>query len=263
MKQWLTALGSAALAVIVLTPFTSCDSSPRADTSSVYSSPASNPTPTSTSAGDFELTDNPLKKMSPVYFEETVNETINKFWIKGDKVRYEMEGLPDVYLEDTSAGIQIVYSPGNKTAYKSHIQEEGESLLSPFYENVLSDERAEQDISRYSQQQLEQAGISSLDQYFESWDGKNCKVTSVEFSAGETIKSWVWIEKGITIRYEMTGNIENPQARGDNSPEDTTITMVYELHNFDFGDIPDSMFQVPAGYTLTELPTIQGNMDEP
>lgn len=254
MNIWMVVLGLTAFTVMAASPFAGCRGNPAASTPPTDSSITSHSNTNYTSVNDSKPTDNPLKKMSPVYFEETVNGIKNRFWINGDKIRLEIEDLSEVYLEDTSANTQIIYYPDDGTAYKSYIQEAGESLISPFYGNAFTGEDTEQDISRFSQQQLEQAGIAAFDQLSESWDGKNCQVTIITFLSGETIKSWVWKEKEITVRYEMTGTLENTLPDENLDSRDTSVTMVYELHNFDFSDIPDILFEVPAGFIITELP---------
>jgi len=72
----------------------------------------------------------------------------------------------------------------------------------------------------------------------ETLDGKVCLV--VEYTAaGTKTKSWIWKEKGFPIRMETAG----PQG-----------TMVIELKNIEFVDIPDSMFQLPAGVPIVTMP---------
>jgi hypothetical protein len=60
-------------------------------------------------------------------------------------------------------------------------------------------------------------------------DGKDCLV--VEFIDGEiTLKAWLWKEKRFLVRLDII------------SPEHTT-TIAFK--NIDFGDIPDSVFELP------------------
>jgi hypothetical protein len=208
MKKRMGILGLLTMAVIVFALTAACQSRTSQSTSSPNTSSISLTTFINTTGSEYS--DNPLKKMSPVYFEETIEGTKMKFWVKGDKTRYEMENIPEVYLEDTAALTQIIYSPAGKMAYRSTIDDTGESLLSPFYQDAFAGADTGQNISKLSQQQLQQAGIFSFSQETELWDGKNCEVTTVKFLTGEEIKSWVWKEKGISIRYEMTGTTQNP-----------------------------------------------------
>jgi outer membrane lipoprotein-sorting protein len=68
-------------------------------------------------------------------------------------------------------------------------------------------------------------------------DGKVCLV--VEYSyGGAKIKSWIWKEHGFPVRTETT------------TADGTTII---EFKNIDFGNIPDSMFEIPAGVQIIEM----------
>ena len=72
----------------------------------------------------------------------------------------------------------------------------------------------------------------------ETLDGEVCLV--VEYTAaGIKTKSWIWKEKGFPIRMETAG----PQG-----------SSVIEFKNIEFVDIPDSMFQLPAGVQIVALP---------
>jgi len=68
-------------------------------------------------------------------------------------------------------------------------------------------------------------------------DGKVCLL--VEYSAaGATIKSWIWKEHGFPIRTEST------TAEG-------TIIVVFK--DISFGDIDDSLFELPLGVEIMEF----------
>lgn len=72
----------------------------------------------------------------------------------------------------------------------------------------------------------------------ETLDGKYCLV--VEYTVeGNTAKMWIWEEYGFPIRVEVTTN------------EGMTIM---EYKNIEFTDIPDSMFEIPEGVTITTIP---------
>jgi len=53
---------------------------------------------------------------------------------------------------------------------------------------------------------------------------------------------WLWTRHGWPIRTETV------TAKG---------TSVVELKNIDFGNIPDSMFELPAGVQIMELPMFE------
>ena len=70
-------------------------------------------------------------------------------------------------------------------------------------------------------------------------DGKDCWV--VEASAeGVSTKYWIWKEKGFPVKVEV-----------DTAEGKTTM----EYKNIDFGNIPDSEFELPAGVQIMEMPT--------
>jgi len=72
----------------------------------------------------------------------------------------------------------------------------------------------------------------------ETLDGKVCLV--VEYTAqGVRTKSWIWKDNGFPIRIETSG------AQG---------ASVIEFKNIQFTDIPDSVFQLPAGVQITAFP---------
>jgi outer membrane lipoprotein-sorting protein len=61
----------------------------------------------------------------------------------------------------------------------------------------------------------------------------------VEYSyGGATVKSWIWKEHGFPIRTETT------------TSEGTVIVVFRDI---DFGDIPDSMFELPPGVQIMEF----------
>jgi len=50
---------------------------------------------------------------------------------------------------------------------------------------------------------------------------------------------WIWKEKGFPIRIEMT-SIEG--------------TFIIEYKNIEFTDVPDSMFELPEGVQIVDIP---------
>jgi hypothetical protein len=53
-----------------------------------------------------------------------------------------------------------------------------------------------------------------------------------------TVKQWIWQEKGFPLKIESVTSIGN-----------VTIT----INNIDFSDIPDSLFELPAGVQITDM----------
>jgi hypothetical protein len=147
--------------------------------------------------------------------QEPVNMTV---WQKQQKMRYEMtmQGLTVVVLFDLATNIMYTYMPDQKMATKSTLD------MSMVPESPIKDITG---IMDYSPNII---GTETI-------DGKVCKVVSYDETGVGSIKKWIWEEKGLPLKMEMT-------ASG------TTTTIEYK--NIDFSDIPDSMFQLPDGVTI-------------
>jgi outer membrane lipoprotein-sorting protein len=135
-----------------------------------------------------------------------------KMWLKQNKVRAEMsqEGEDVVMLADYDQGIVYMYMPDENMAIRVDLSQMPESAI----------EEA-QAIAGYDYRVI---GTETV-------DGKVCLVVEYDYG-GTSTKAWVWKEHGFPIRIEMT------------SAEGKTVI---EYKNIDFGDIPDSMFELPAG----------------
>jgi len=72
----------------------------------------------------------------------------------------------------------------------------------------------------------------------ETLDGKVCLV--VEYTVeGVTARMWIWEQYGFPIKIVST-------------TADGTVTVEYK--NIEFIDIPDNMFELPAGVEIIEMP---------
>jgi len=147
-----------------------------------------------------------------------------KMWRKGEKMRMEgtFEGKSMVYLVDVGTQLAYMYFPAENTAMKiglSKAQETSGDSPTEQSESVMD----------YNPVTL---GTEVL-------DGKTCLVIEYTDEIGNT-KMWIWTRYGITIRTEMT------TAKG---------TSVVELKNIDFGNISDSMFELPANVQLMTIPS--------
>jgi len=138
-----------------------------------------------------------------------------KVWLKGKKLRTEMviEGHRVIYLMDSDEQLAYAYSPEENMALKmdfSDVQagEEGYSAVVDEPESVVSSD--------------------SVIVGREVMDGKNCLVIE---NSTKTEKGWIWEKYGLPIRMEWT------------TDEGINIT---EIKNIEFGDIPDSIFELPA-----------------
>jgi len=71
----------------------------------------------------------------------------------------------------------------------------------------------------------------------ETLDGKLCTVIQYTVN-GATTKEWIWQAKGLPVRMQIT------------TSQGTTTT---DFKNYDFSDIPDSTFVLPAGVQIQSL----------
>ncbi len=146
-------------------------------------------------------------------------ETITtKMWVKQDKMRTEVsqQGEDVVMLVDYDEGVAYMYMPDENKAMKIPLTQAPESVV-----------EATQAIADYDYTVI---GTETM-------DGKVCLVVEYSYD-GVSAKAWIWKEHGFPIRIETT------------TAEGTTVA---EFKNIDFSDIPDSMFELPAGVEIMEL----------
>jgi outer membrane lipoprotein-sorting protein len=144
--------------------------------------------------------------------------TTTKIWVKGNKMRMETtaEGQLMVTLLDMDAHTMYMYYPDQNMA------------MMMTYEPAESAMDEAQAVEDYNPTII---GHKTL-------DGKYCLV--VEYTVeGQTATMWIWEEHGFPIRIEMT------TAEG---------TVIMEYKNIEFVDIPDSMFELPEGVEIMEIP---------
>lgn len=146
-----------------------------------------------------------------------------KMWWKGNKMRIEgtFEGYTGVYLLDAAKELAYLYVPAQNMAMKMDWSKAKETAGESPTEQSES-------VIKYNPVTV---GTEVL-------DGKSCLVIEYTTETAKT-KSWVWIEHGLLIRIESTTD------KG---------TSVAEIKNINFGAIPDSMFELPAGVQIMEIP---------
>jgi outer membrane lipoprotein-sorting protein len=135
-------------------------------------------------------------------------------WWEADKMRMEQttQGMASITFIDGISKTMTVYMPAQNMAVKA-----------PYDSAQMSQSPVEQSNS-IANSNGRVTGTATV-------DGKLCSV--VEYTGTEgSVKVWVWKDKGIPLRIETTA-----------SSGKTTV----EYKNFDFSDIPDSMFVLPAG----------------
>jgi outer membrane lipoprotein-sorting protein len=144
-----------------------------------------------------------------------------KAWLKKTKMRTEITagGITMVQLVDMDAKTAYMYDPAQNVAMKIDLSQTLEAPTT----SVAGIERYEPVVT----------GTETVDR-------KVCLV--VEYTAeGVKTKSWIWKENGFPIRMEAP---------------DTEGTWVVEYKNIEFVDIPDSMFELPAGVQIAATPGV-------
>ncbi len=136
-------------------------------------------------------------------------------WMEGSKFKTEMEQAEQhiIYLANYDTGKAYMYMPDQDMAMEMDLGQ----VNPPDYEDV-------QDIPSYDPTII---GTETM-------DGKVCLV--VEYSAaGATVKSWIWKEHGFPVKTVTT-------------TADGTMEIVYT--DISFGDIDDSLFELPPGVQI-------------
>jgi hypothetical protein len=142
-----------------------------------------------------------------------------KIWVKKNKMRTEMsqQGQDTVLLVDMDAKTMYTYMPAQNTAIKM--------AFDPANKSAVGESQSVQ-------------GYNPKTVGTETIDGKLC--TIVEYTVQGTLtKSWIWQDRGLPIRVEATS------AQGKT---------IMEYKNLEFSDIPDSMFELPAGVQMMTMP---------
>ncbi len=143
--------------------------------------------------------------------------TTAKVWIKrDDKIRMEMTMAGQTVITIRNGNTMYMYYLEQNMAMKTDIRKATKSAV----EEVES-------IGKYKPKVI---GTETI-------DGKLCTV--VEYvTPKRRMKMWIWQKHGFPIRVEMTGD------KG---------TTVMEYKNISFDNIPDSMFELPAGVKIMEM----------
>jgi hypothetical protein len=142
--------------------------------------------------------------------------TTSTAWLKKNKMRMEsnVQGQNTVTLIDRDAKTMYLYTPAQNSAMKMDFGQAPQS-----------------------------APGSSISQYnpvivgSETVDGKFCQIVQYTVN-GIVTKEWVWDSKGLPVRMQTTTSLG---------------IMTIDFKNYDFSDIPDSMFVLPAGVQITSF----------
>jgi outer membrane lipoprotein-sorting protein len=148
-----------------------------------------------------------------------------KMWVEGTDMRWEgnVEGQDVVYILNTDQQTAYIYMPSQNMAMKqSFAKVRGEVGDSPTEE---------------AQGIPEQNPVVLGTKV---WDGKTCLVVEGTSDQGDVTKWWLWTKYGIPIKTELTSH--------------TGEFIVTELHNIEVGDVSGSVFELPIGVQLMEIP---------
>ncbi|MEW6141590.1 MAG: hypothetical protein AB1597_00330 [Chloroflexota bacterium] len=131
-----------------------------------------------------------------------------------------MQGQDVVNIVDMDAKIVYTYIPAMNMAMKQTLSETQEvQRMSPVQTAKV----------------LAEAKPSVIGS--ETIDGKDCMVVQATIG-GQATKIWIWKEYGMPVRMEA------PNPHGG--------TMVTEWKNIEVVDIPDRMFELPAGVRIQQ-----------
>lgn len=162
------------------------------------------------------------QEINSLSYDVIATNFLGKFWQKEGKIR--TEGGPEsengdfetVVLIDSQTGLAYAYLPALNSAIEISFSEAEE----------IFNQSIKEQASFILDYQPRVVGSEII-------DGKDCLV--IEYIAqGEDVKMWLWKDYGLPIRIEA-----DEQARID---------------NISFADIPDSLFELPAGVEIMETP---------
>jgi outer membrane lipoprotein-sorting protein len=190
------------------------------------------------------------EKIGPVQYEvyrscsslkgASLQPAIEKFWQKSEKIKYVLiignNMIPTEIIKPDARYFYLrSYDKYEKISFKSRPKSFKEKTFMEVAKELLEDKT------------LKILGNDIIDGkatvILEFSNIREFKPTpSSSIKDFETIKTWIWKEKGIPLRQEIeyielidnNGKIEEAKGR-----------CRYEYKNFIFGDIPDSVFEVP------------------
>lgn len=173
------------------------------------------------------------KNATGIYCEYVIrpdggNVLQGKLWIAGNNLRSEsVEGNNNgtaIFIHNGSKGYSYMYTSGQKQAIKA------------------TDSQPTEDINPVQSLLAVKENTPTLGK--EIRDGKNCVV--VQYKEGEVeTRMWLWEDQGLPVRIESTYN---------------NSTTVMEYKNYKLEALPASLFELPPGMEVMELPGMGGGM---
>lgn len=149
-----------------------------------------------------------------------------KLWVKGNRIRAESsaQGQDIIILQFVDTRMLYVYEPAKNEAMKGEVAEGEDGLL------TYTPAKAAGQILKENPVQV---GTQTI-------DGKDCIKVEATFEDGGKYFAWVWKERGIPIKAEVsTGN----------------GIMSLEWKNIEFFYIPEATFELPADAKVTLAPS--------
>jgi outer membrane lipoprotein-sorting protein len=232
MKKKIVILGVIAVFIGTMTSMVACSSTATTNQSSIpvtTSAAATSAAKTSTTAASSQTGGNLAGILGQVsgiasmkYDMVTTtpnNQTVTStMWVKKTQMRMEstQQGQSIVMLINGDTKIMYMYMPAQNMALK---EDYGQAPKS-----------ASDNANSILQNTPTVIGTETL-------DGKLCTVIQYTVN-GATTKEWIWQAKGLPVRMQIT------------TSQGTTIT---DFKNYDFSDIPDSTFVLPAGVQIQSL----------
>lgn len=221
MKKWIVAL---LVLTLMLGSLAGCSSKAEDP-----GTPATSQTPPAQQKGDDPLKDlmESARQVNQMSFDIVMTsgkdssvQTQGKMYISGEKIRMEMEAMGMKMITITNAQDEVyMYNPDTKTAIKMTAPQESVDLP-----NEWVDESATSNWKVVGE---------------EKKDGHDCVVVTSTVD-DNTAKMWLRKDIGMPVRIEQSTS-EGP--------------IVVEYKNYQIGAQDDSLFEIPAGTTITTMPS--------
>lgn len=159
----------------------------------------------------------PTMKYDTVMTTPGLSPITTTTWVKNTKMKMETttEGMISVVFIDQEAKTAVTYMPAQNIAMQMNFDQAQQS--------------AGQDSSSIEQYNPKNLGIEIV-------DGKTCVVLEYTLEQATT-KTWIWKDRGLPVKAEVTT---------------ATGKTVIEYKNYDFSDIPDSVFTLPSGVQIIQ-----------
>ena len=145
-----------------------------------------------------------------------------KMWLKGSKMRIEVtvSGQATVIILNFDTQMVYTYIPAQNMATKADLPQGSRTMMS------LSAMEWSKALLGYP---------STVVLGTEAIEGKVCLVVESGTENVKELKTWIWKEYGIPVRMERTI---------------TEGKMIIEWKGIEFGEIPDSIFELPPGVQI-------------